>query len=146
MVEAAAWLQGQLIFEESQLRGLEQIYAPGNVRLQAHQARVAELKQQLQKLGGSDSASEVKNDHSLYPSIRKLPLLGATYFDLYRETKVQETLYQLLTQEYELAKVEEAKQIPTVSVLDAAVVPTKKSFPPRTRIVVARRKLRGEPG
>jgi capsule polysaccharide export protein KpsE/RkpR len=137
MVEAAAWLQGQLIFEESELRGLEQIYAPGNVRLQAHQARVAELKQQLAKLGGSDSPSEVKNDHSLYPSIRKLPLLGATYFDLYRETKVQETLYQLLTQEYELAKVEEAKQIPTVSVLDAAVVPTKKSFPPRTRIVVS---------
>src|SRR5256885_16884010 len=50
---------------------------------------------------------------------------------------MQETLYQLLTREYELAKVDEAKQIPTVSVLDAAVVPTKKSFPPRTRIVIA---------
>src|SRR5882762_3930271 len=52
MVEAAAWIQGQLIFEESELRGLEQIYAPGNVSLQAHQARVTELRQQLQKLGG----------------------------------------------------------------------------------------------
>jgi capsule polysaccharide export protein KpsE/RkpR len=137
MVETAAWLQGELVFEESELRGLEQIYAPGNVRLQAHQARVAELKLQLQKLGGSDSPAELKNDHSLYPSIRKLPLLAVTYFDLYRESKLQETLYQLLTQEYELAKVEEAKQIPTVRVLDAAVVPTKKSFPPRTRIVVS---------
>ncbi len=137
MVEAAAWIQGEVIFEESTLRGLERIYAPGNIRVRAHQARLAELKQQLQKLGGSDSPSEVKNDHSLYPSIRKLPLLGATYFDLYRESKMQETLYQLLTREYELAKVEEAKQIPTVSVLDAAVVPTKKSFPPRTRIVIA---------
>jgi capsule polysaccharide export protein KpsE/RkpR len=137
MVDAAARLQGELIFEESELRGLEQIYAPGNVRLRAHRARVAELKQQLQKLAGSDSPSEVKNDHSVYPSIRKLPLLGATYFDLYRESRLQETLYQLLTQEYELAKVEEAKQIPTVTVLDAAVVPTKKSFPPRTRIVVS---------
>jgi capsule polysaccharide export protein KpsE/RkpR len=137
MVEAAARIQGELIFEESELRGLEQIYAPGNVRLRAHRARVAELKQQLQKLAGSDSPSEVKNDHSAYPSIRKLPLLGATYFDLYRESRLQETLYQLLTQEYELAKVEEAKQIPTVTVLDAAVVPTKKSYPPRRQIVVS---------
>ncbi len=136
MMEAAGWLQGQLIFAESELRGMEQIYAPGNVRLQARQARVAELKQQLQKLGGSDSATELKNDHSLYPPIRKLPLLGVTYFDLFRESKIQETLYQLLTQQYELAKVEEAKQIPSVKVLDAAVVPTKKSYPPRRDIVI----------
>jgi hypothetical protein len=98
---------------------------------------VAELKQQLQKLAGSDSPSEVKSDPSVYPSIRKLPLLGATYFDLYRESKIQEALYQLLIQEYELAKVQEAKEIPTVNVLDVAVVPTKKSFPPRTKIVVS---------
>jgi uncharacterized protein involved in exopolysaccharide biosynthesis len=137
MVDAAAWLQGELIFEESQLRGLEKIYAAGNVRLQAHRARVAELKKQLEKLGGSDSDSDPSNDHSLYPSMRKLPLLGAKYFDLYRETKIQEALYQLLTQQYELAKVEEAKSIPSVKVLDAAVVPTKKSYPPRTLIVVS---------
>ena len=137
MVEAAAWLQGQLIFQESQLRGLERIYAPGNVRLQAQQARVAELKKQLDKLGEGDPASDGKSDHSPYPSIHKLPLLGATYFDLYRESKIQETLYQLLTQQYELAKVEEAKQIPSVKVLDVAVVPTKKSYPPRRMIVVS---------
>ena len=46
-------------------------------------------------------------------------------------------MYQLLTQQYELAKVEEAKQIPSVKVLDVAVVPTKKSYPPRTMIVVS---------
>ena len=137
MVEAAAWLQGELIFAGSQLQGLERIYAPGNVRVQAQRARVAELKKQLEKLGGSDSASDSTNDHSLYPSMRKLPLLGAKYFDLYRETKIQETLYQLLTQQYELAKVEEAKSIPSVKVLDAAVVPTKKSYPPRTLIVIS---------
>ena len=139
MVEAAAWVQGQIMFEESEMRGLERIYAPGNVRLQAGKARVAELRQQLQKLGGSDPAAEVKikNDDSLFPSIRKLPLLGVTYFDLYRESKIQETVYQLLTQQYELAKVEEAKQIPSVKVFDAAIVPTKKSYPPRTLIVVS---------
>ena len=136
MVEAAAWLQSELIFAESQLQGLERIYAPGNVRVQAQRARVAELKKQLEKLGGTDSASDSASDQSPYPSMRKLPLLGAKYFDLYRESKIQENLYQLLTQQYELAKVEEAKSIPSVKVLDAAVVPTKKSYPPRTLIVI----------
>lgn len=136
MVEAASTLQGELIFAQSELRELQQIYAPTNIRMRALQARVKELQEQLQKLGGSDSPAEVKNDSSLYPSIRKLPLLGVTYFDLYRESRIQETVYELLTQQFELAKVEEAKEIPSVKVLDAAVVPTKKTFPPRLQVIV----------
>ena len=57
--------------------------------------------------------------------------MGVTYADLYRKTKIEETIYELLTQQYELAKVQEAKEIPSVKVLDVAVIPTKKSFPPR---------------
>ena len=134
MVEAAASLQGELIAAESQLRGLKAIYTDQNVRVKALQARVAELHDQLDKLGGqADDASSSKqaSNTALYPSIRKLPVLGVTYFDLYRETKIQETVYELLTQQYELAKVEENKEIPSVKVLDVALVPTKKSFPPR---------------
>jgi hypothetical protein len=59
-----------------------------------------------------------------------------TYADLYQQTKIQETVYELLTQQYELAKVQEAKEIPSVKVLDVAIVPTKKSFPPRAMIVL----------
>jgi len=43
----------------------------------------------------------------------------------------------LLTQQYELAKVQEAKEIPSVKILDAAVVPTKKSFPHRLILITA---------
>ena len=64
-----------------------------------------------------------------------MPVLGVTYADLYRQTKIEETIYELLTQQYELAKVQEAKEIPSVKVLDIAVVPTKKSFPPRLLII-----------
>jgi hypothetical protein len=127
-------LQGQLIFAESELQGLEAIYTDQNVRVRALRARVAELRSQLGKLGGQSGtggALSSKSDPSLYPSIRQLPVLGVTYADLYRNTKIQETVYELLTQQYELAKVQEAKEIPSVKVLDAAVVPTKKSFPPR---------------
>jgi len=132
MLEAAAAIQGQVIAAESELRGLQQMYGAENVRVLAVKARISELQEQLQKIGG-DTAS---GSDSLYPSIRKLPLLGVTYADLYRRTKIEEAVFENLTRPYELAKVEEAKEIPSVKVLDAAVVPTKKSFPPRMAIVL----------
>jgi len=135
MVEAAAVLQGQLIAAQAEVSGLEQIYTANNVRVRAAEARVAELQKKLNDIGGAGTPGSPDQANSLYPSIRKLPILGVTYADLYRQTKIQETVYELLTQQYELAKVQEAKEIPTVKILDAAVVPTKKSFPPRLAIV-----------
>src|SRR4030095_4505763 len=64
------------------------------------------------------------------------PVLGVTYADLFLQTKIQATVFELLTQQYETAKVQEAKEIPSVKVLDPAVVPTKKSFPPRTVMTI----------
>jgi capsule polysaccharide export protein KpsE/RkpR len=136
MVEAAATLQGQLIAAQAELSSLQQIYTNNNVRVRAAEARVNELRRKLNELGGAGTPGQVNSDNSLYPSIRRLPLLGVTYADLYRQTKIQETVYELLTQQYELAKVQEAKEIPTVKVLDVATVPTKKSFPPRVVIVI----------
>jgi uncharacterized protein involved in exopolysaccharide biosynthesis len=136
MVEAAAALQGQLIAAQAELSGLQQIYTNNNVRVRAAQARVDELQRKLTEIGSAGTQGGSQSANALYPSIRKLPLLGVTYADLYRQTKIQETVYELLTQQYELAKVQEAKEIPTVKVLDAAIVPTKKSFPPRKPIVL----------
>lgn len=136
MVEAAATLQGQLIAARAELSGLQQVYTDNNIRVRAAEARVKELQEKLNEIGGTGTPTELRSDTSLYPSIRKLPLLGVTYADLYRQTKIQETVYEMLTQQYELAKVQEAKEIPTVKILVSAIVPTKKSFPPRTVIVV----------
>ncbi len=134
MVEAAARLQGQLIAAESELEGLKQIYTDNNVRVRAVDAQVRELRKKLSELGSAGTDGGAKSENALYPSIRRLPILGVTYADLYRQTKIEETVYGLLTQQYELAKVEEAKEIPSVKVLDPAIVPTKKSFPPRAVI------------
>lgn len=139
MVDAAATLQGQLIAAQSELKGLEQIYTDNNVRVRALRARITELQHQLEKLGGKPMAAGGAGADpaadAIYPSIRKLPLLGVTYADLYRRTKIQETVYELFTQQYELAKVEEAKGIPSVKVLDVADVPEKRSFPPRLLVI-----------
>ncbi len=139
MVEAAATLQGQLIAARSEREGLRELFADGNVRVRSAQARVTELEDQLKKVGGKGESTTRENstqDDSLYPSIRKLPLLGVTYADLYRKTKVQEAVFETLTEEYELAKVQEAKEIPSVKVLDSPNVPERKSFPPRTLITL----------
>jgi uncharacterized protein involved in exopolysaccharide biosynthesis len=136
MVYAAAQLQGELIAAESQQKGLEAIYSSNNPRVVAIQARIVELRKQLDKLGGSEPGQGANADGSLYPSIRQLPILGVTYADLYRRTKIQEVVYETLTQQYELAKVQEAKETPSVKVLDAANLPQRRSFPPRMTIIL----------
>jgi capsule polysaccharide export protein KpsE/RkpR len=136
MVESVAVLQGQLIAAQSEVKGLKQIYADNNVRLRSAEARVAELQGQLNRLGGQDLTSESTGGNEFLPSIRKLPLLGVPYADLYRSTKVQEAVFETLTQQYEIAKVQEAKEIPTVKVLDPPNIPDKRSFPPHLLIAV----------
>jgi len=139
MVDAAATLQGQLIAARSELEGLRQVYTNNNVRVRASEAKVAELQSQLNRIGGkgeSTSLTDPAESDALYPSIRRLPLLGVTYADLCRRTKIEEAVFETLTQEYELAKVQEAKEIPTVKVLDPPNLPDKRSFPPRTLLVL----------
>ena len=138
MIEAAATLEGESIGAQTELRGLKQIYTDNNVRVRTTQARVDELQRQLQRIGGKSASTmnaNAQDDNSLYPSIRTLPLLGVGYADLYRTTKVQEAVFETLTQEYELAKVEEAKETPSVKAIDLPDVPGKKSFPPRLLII-----------
>lgn len=135
MVAAAATLQGELIANESELKGLGQIYTASNVRVRSVQARINELRHQLEKLGGKGTADAGGSSDSLYPSIRKLPLLGVTYADLYRRTKIQEAVFETLTQQDELAKVQEVRETPSVKVLDAPAIPERNSFPPRGLIV-----------
>lgn len=139
MVGAAASLEGELIAAQSELEGLRQIYTDSNVRVRSTKARISELQREIGKfngLAGTTADSAEKGSETNYPSIRQLPLLGVPYMDLYRRLKIQETVFETLTKESELAKVQEAKEIPTVKVLDPPDVPEKKSFPPRLLIML----------
>jgi uncharacterized protein involved in exopolysaccharide biosynthesis len=138
MVESAAMLQGELIASQSELQSLEQIYTGNNVRVRSLRARIDELQRQAQKLQGTDASlvPDAPQADQMYPPIRKLPLLGVEWADLYRRLKVQETVFELLTQQYELARIQEAKEIATVNIVDLANVPERKSFPPRLLILI----------
>lgn len=144
MVDAGARVQGELIFEQSGLESLRQIYGDQNVRVRESESRIASLKSQLAKMTGSSdlpgpgdppgssSGSENSRDKAeLYPPLRQLPQLAVPYADLYRRVQVQEAVFQLLTQQYETARIEEAKDVPPVNVIDAPEIPEKKSSPPR---------------
>ena len=174
MLDAAGTIAGELVATQSQLEGLRQIYTDNNSRVRSLNARVAELRRQLEKLGGTqgnaqrnpqaptlakrqatnpppgqaaDPPTDTPPGQAVdpstaraggglpYPTLRSLPLLGAKYGDYYRRSKIQETVYELLTEQYELAKVQEAKETPSVKVLDPARIPEKKSFPPRLVIM-----------
>jgi capsule polysaccharide export protein KpsE/RkpR len=147
-VDAAAKLQAQVIVEQSELDSLQQIYGDGNVRVRAARARMAELQHELNKMSGSSAPlqadgtsvstapSTANRADELYPSLRQLPRLAVPYADIYRRVRVQEAVYEMLTQQYEVARIQEAKEIPVVRVIDAPGIPEKKSFPPRAIFIL----------
>lgn len=138
MVEAGAKLQAQLIVAHAEADSLGQFYGEGNVRMRAANARVGELERELKKLGGSPSqAGQELDSNALYPSLRQMPILAVHWADLYRQVKIKETVYDLLTEQYELARIEEVKSIPSVRVIDPPGWPEKKSFPPRLILMLA---------
>jgi capsule polysaccharide export protein KpsE/RkpR len=138
MVDAGLKMEEQLATARSELAGLRQVYSRDNVRVRTAAARVDELQRQMEKITGPSQGSgpEGQTNQSPYPSLGALPELGLTYTDLERKVLVEESLWEALTKQYEGAKVQEAKEIPTVRVLDAANLPQRKSSPARTAIII----------
>ena len=139
MVDAMARVQAELIAEQSSLSSLRQIYGDQNIRVKSAESRIGSLQQKLNSLAGTPGAGvdvPVSNDQP-YPALRSLPQLAVPYAELYRNLRIQETLFELLTQQYELSRIEEAKDVPVVSVIDAPGIAEKKSFPPRTLLTLA---------
>src|SRR6185312_11187110 len=102
-----------------------QVYTPENTRVKTVQAKINELERSLAQMNtGSQQASASASNP--YPSVKNLPLVGVQWTDLYRSTKIHETVYELLTQQYEVARIQEARELPTVKVLDKATVPEKR--------------------
>lgn len=145
MVDAGARVEAAIVLEQSTLSSLRQVYGDENLRVREAEARLATLRRELTRVGGTaspdlsrDSAPEAHvAENELYTPLRQLPRLAVPYADLYRRVRVQETLYELLTQQFESARIEEAKDIPAVAVVDRPGIPEKKCFPPRALLTVS---------
>lgn len=140
MVDADAKLQGLLVASESELDSLGQIYGSQNARVRAAEARVGVLRRELARdtdgapLGSS--SDQTGNSALSYPALRQLPALAVPWANLYRRVRIEETVYEMLSAQYETARIEEAKSIPAVSVIDPAGWPEKKSSPHRLILVL----------
>ena len=137
LVDVGARLEGEIVAEQSGLESMRQVYTDDNIRVREAEARIGVLQRELNKIAGSSAPATSTNASSqqtageLYPPLRQLPRLAVRYADLYRRVKVQEAVFELLTQQYEMSRIEEAKDVPVVHVIDPPGVPEKKSFPPR---------------
>jgi capsule polysaccharide export protein KpsE/RkpR len=139
-VEAGAKLEGQLIVGEIELDSLRQIYGNENVRVRAAEARNAILRRELQRANGQNGPDLEENNVDAthpYPALRQLPQLGVQWANLYRNVRIHETVFDLLSEEYETARIEEAKSIPTIGVIDVPGLPERRTGPHRTLIVLA---------
>ena len=124
--EVAGRVEGELIVAQSELQGLRQIYGPDHPRVKSAEARVAQLRAAAGQLGSTSAGSD--NDLS-FLSIARLPVVGVTYADLFREVKVQEAIYEALIRQFEISKVEEVKETPRIEVIDYGKVPSRRSSP-----------------
>ncbi|HWX54132.1 MAG TPA: Wzz/FepE/Etk N-terminal domain-containing protein [Verrucomicrobiae bacterium] len=137
VMDATGRLEGELIAAETDLREKQQLYSDDNIRVTTLKARIGELQSQLRKLEGNlPGANSSRAPDSPYPSLRSLPGLNYRYVDLYRQVRIQESAYEFFTQQYEVAKLQEIKELPIVRVLDLAVAPERKAGPSRILVVL----------
>ena len=139
VVEAAGMIQGEIAATEAELGMLMEFSTDESLDVINLKSRIRELRKQLSRIEEGKDASKAnpsEKDHVLYKPFTEMPDLGLKFIRLKREAKIQEMLFELLTQQHEMAKIEEAKDTTTIQVLDEAVVPEEKTKPRRSLIVV----------
>jgi uncharacterized protein involved in exopolysaccharide biosynthesis len=127
-IEAAGTLQGQLLAREIALGVALQSMRPNNPEVQALQSEVGELRKKLHgfQRGSPDAAG---SPDPLEVGLDRLPELGRDYAIRLRDVKIQETLFELLTEQLYHARIQETQDVPVVQVLDSAAVPAFKKSP-----------------
>lgn len=128
-IEGVAQLKAQLAAQEVQLSVLRQSMTDNASEVKSAKASIANLMSQIAALESGRGGGAI-------PGLGLVPELGQEYVRFMREFKIQETLVELLTKQFEMAKLNEAKDVPPFQVLQAARVPEKKSKPARSKLVL----------
>ena len=135
-VETAAQLKGEIMASEVQLEVMRKFATDANPEVVKIKQRIQEMKRHLGQMQfgkGWVLPAENRNPgeprHEIHIPFAQVPELGLELARLMRDVKVQETVYSLLTQQLEQAKIAEARDMPTVQALDTAVPADRKSKP-----------------
>jgi len=134
VIETIATLKSQIILKEVQKGASGGV---NNPYTRSIEQELRELRKQLAKIEfGSKTKKRDEFGAGFSIPLSNLPEVSLEYARLLRNVKVQETIYEVLTQQYEQAKILEVKDTPTVEILDKASPPEKKSYPKRSAIVI----------
>lgn len=129
-IKGIADLMGELAVQEVQLATLRRQFTDDSQEVKNLKASISNMKTQLAKLEGGGTRSAI-------PSVGSMPAMGQEYLRLMREFKIQETLVELLTKQYEMVKFTEANEVSNIQVIQKATVPDKRIKPKRTIVVAA---------
>jgi len=133
-IEEAGVLKGNIIVKEVEIGVAKQTMKPDNVIIIKLKKELEELHKQYNYLQyGNDESLENKKE--FYIPFADVPGVGLELANLLRDVKVQETVWQLLNQQYYHAKIQEARDTPTIQVLDEAVPPEMRSKPKRKILI-----------
>lgn len=136
VIGAIGSLKGQVIAKEVELQTLLSYATPTNPQVEILRTQMTELKERLRELEEGKIKHDNPSSKDIFIPTSKIPDLSLQYARLLRDAKLQQTLHELLSQQYEMARIQEAKDTPTVQVLDEAKVPEKRSKPNRRQIVM----------
>jgi tyrosine-protein kinase Etk/Wzc len=133
LIESAVTLRAQIAAKEVQLQGMRTYATSENSGVVEVQQELDGLRAQLAKLGGSEDGGAT----GLIVPKGKVPEAGLQYIRKLRDVKYYETIFEIIARQFEMAKLDEAKEGAVVQVVDPALVPDRKSSPKRALIVLA---------
>ena len=130
IVGSVTQLRASIAAKEVQLEAMRSYATQQNPLYIRTEQELSGLREQLKKL---ETGKEGRGD--LMVPTGKVAQSGLEYLRRLREVKYQETIFELLAKQYELAKIDEAKDSSLIQVLDSAVPPELKSKPSRGLIL-----------
>jgi tyrosine-protein kinase Etk/Wzc len=128
-----AQLRSEIVSRQLQLQQLQSIATEQNEKVSELEAGLAALHSQLSKAEKGADGSET-SDYFLVAG--KVPAAGLAYARKVRDLRYHEALFETLAKQYEMARIEEAKAPPLLQVVDRAVPLDRKTWPPRTLLVL----------
>jgi len=132
LIESAATLRAQVVAKEVQIQGMRSYATEDNPDVVLAEQQLAALKSQLGQLAGADQGAAA----GLIVPKGKVPEAGMEYIRSLRDVRYYETISELIAKQFEIAKLDEARQGAIVQIVDAAVPPDQRSFPKRTITVL----------
>jgi uncharacterized protein involved in exopolysaccharide biosynthesis len=132
IIRAVSQLHVQILAQQAKIDAMRAYVTEDNPRLKIAKTELNGLQSALIKL---ERGSHLPGNPELPTS--QLPEAGLEYLRKYRDVRYHEALFEILSKQYEAARLDEAKSSALIQVIDRAVIPERRSWPPRTLLIIS---------